>query len=1473
MKTVPYPSHTTLVHLNKLLIGARILNPSEASVEFTLGMVGEMMGQSDQARHYFEQALLKDANFSLALLNIGNHHFKRNSYAVAADFYERTIVSMRPNDYNLLQAHCNLGQTQRERGLLNSALESFNKVYEIIHANRLNECQVPISSSGELFAVSNLVTVQTMLCRWQHLELREHLMIEYLHSLSRKRLDIRALRGQDQYGVPLTTAVDPYTISLLRYGTHDADLTASRTVCVTLPSTFNVSDLRVIAGSGSPLRVGYLSVDWRNHPMGRLTARLVTSHNVSRVQAECFSYGPNDGSSVRQHVQSRAGRFHDLEKVRSPLDAAQRVSTESLDILVDLTTHTCSGRLEIAALKPAPIVIGYLGYAGSSGCAGFDYALADQVVAPPEQAHLAFSERVAYLPHSYQTNDMPMEIEPCTKGRAACRLERRLISVSSLPLHLQDGYDEARYYAESTQWVCSFNANKKMEPVSFAVWMSVLARVPSAVLVLLDVTPDTKVEIVQAAAYHGVSARRVLFAEKQAWYAHLHRSAACDLVLDTFVYGSHTTASDMLWMHVPVLTLASFGADRMPSRVAGSLIQSLRTPSAEFSSFAEEQWHSDIIGLLVVSTVKMYEETAVRLLLHISGVTALHDALGHRIMRSPTFDARTRQSEIESMYQTVFEVVQLTRDLKLSSLPHIVQLPSASSDDKAASSMRSEGEQSFLRQIALLKGDSRGEIDSRVRKISDLDFSVALKQLVGCLGPETLSLQSWGGVVAVSARLLTGVPSRVRETEWLQTLIRNVTISSTIVVEENGIESTSVQPVAHAAFLSQSALSAESLQADIRAIHTSTVDNSDHQKSELGSLLRRYLEMDGPAALAIFVHALQSLSVEVGDCGVAQSLVDVIRPLLFSVTTYPDVLARRRSQDSEVSDILTMHSEVVTATHDATSSLEMAAIAFTVDWASLDEQKIEVLLANVFLSKLLPTRRQQLFDQVQYSFMPLDSTLNVDTLATLLVTHAVCLNQARLSSDLVGLQYVMTTLSTLRLRSSSIEQLSNAGVALMDLGCSEIGHLMASVASLKLHQRRFVPFVESIETATVRTVAIFCEEYGQSWWPGWGPSAIAEPGRGMGGSEEAVFYLAMELARLGYEVVIFADIPQTDVGVVSHQQGGGTGSVRWLHCSNFDVRVAHDVFIAWRYSASLLVGAASKMSYLWLHDLVSGQILPPSLFSVCRGMLVQSEFHKQYMTDTFVSSHIDTFTTTEMNTQLRELLLTNIFVTPNGVVSSEMEASFLPKNDNNVFVFGSAPNRGLDLVLQSWAAIKAQLPHATLEVYYGFTAAVEGHMRSALGAHGYRLWVDNMHVMLKQDGVRYYGAVDHARLTEAYQRAGFLLYPTTFQETGCITALRAMAGGAIPVTSRLKESVLFALTRGFDLGPDQHLDLRTASDHEKLHTWLREEWVEAVVRASRMDADKLTALRERMVAAIRQRSTWRNTAEGLDALFRQHLAL
>jgi glycosyltransferase involved in cell wall biosynthesis len=98
-----------------------------------------------------------------------------------------------------------------------------------------------------------------------------------------------------------------------------------------------------------------------------------------------------------------------------------------------------------------------------------------------------------------------------------------------------------------------------------------------------------------------------------------------------------------------------------------------------------------------------------------------------------------------------------------------------------------------------------------------------------------------------------------------------------------------------------------------------------------------------------------------------------------------------------------------------------------------------------------------------------------------------------------------------------------------------------------------------------------------------------------------------------------------------------------------------------------------------------------------------------------------------------------------------------------------------------------------LRVYYGITDSLRTQMTKMWGRVTYQRWEERVQELLMAPGVQYVGAVDHPALRTAYCNASFLLYPTTYAETGCITVVKAMASGAVPITSRFKGCVMLLL--------------------------------------------------------------------------------
>jgi predicted O-linked N-acetylglucosamine transferase (SPINDLY family) len=279
--------------------------------------------------------------------------------------------------------------------------------------------------------------------------------------------------------------------------------------------------------NGERVRVGYLSMDYRDNALAHLARRLFALHDRSRFEAIALSFGPDDDSPWRAEIERTAERFVDLEKLAT-VEAARRIRALELDLLVDFAGFAGNARPEIVALRPAPLQALWL-YPATGGGVFHDLLLADATIAPAgEEPH--FGERLVRLPHTFQLTDPDPPIARRTPSRAECGLP-------------------------ATGFVfCAFNQYAKIEPTIFALWMRLLARVPGSALWLQALIPAGRENLKRHAAAHGIDPARLVFAPLAKKPEHLARHAHADLFLDTRYCNAHTTASDALAMGVPLVT-------------------------------------------------------------------------------------------------------------------------------------------------------------------------------------------------------------------------------------------------------------------------------------------------------------------------------------------------------------------------------------------------------------------------------------------------------------------------------------------------------------------------------------------------------------------------------------------------------------------------------------------------------------------------------------------------------------------------------------------------------------------------------------------------------------------------------------------------------------------------------------------------------------------------------------------------------
>jgi predicted O-linked N-acetylglucosamine transferase (SPINDLY family) len=296
------------------------------------------------------------------------------------------------------------------------------------------------------------------------------------------------------------------------------------------------------------LRIGYVSSDLRHHAVGYLMVNFFEEHD--RKEFEVFAYytGIKADDPIQARIKASVDHWRDIRGV-SDDDAAAQIAQDGIDILVDVNGHTRDARIGVFARRPAPIQVNWLGYPGTMGSSFHHYIVADDWTIP-DYAEDWYSERVVRLP-CYQPND------------------RKRIVDETVPMRADFGLPDDAFV------FCCFNASHKFTRFSFDRWMEIMKATENSVLWLLDYSPETNQRLREQAEARGVAGTRLVFAPKLPNARHLARYPLADLFLDSVPYGAHTTASDALWMAVPVLT---WSGRCFASRVCGSLLRSAGLP-------------------------------------------------------------------------------------------------------------------------------------------------------------------------------------------------------------------------------------------------------------------------------------------------------------------------------------------------------------------------------------------------------------------------------------------------------------------------------------------------------------------------------------------------------------------------------------------------------------------------------------------------------------------------------------------------------------------------------------------------------------------------------------------------------------------------------------------------------------------------------------------------------------------------------
>ena len=360
------------------------------------------------------------------------------------------------------------------------------------------------------------------------------------------------------------------------------------------------------------IRLAYVSSDFREHPIAYLMAGMFEHHDRSRFEVTGISLGAEQERGIRQRLQGAFDHFIDV-RTKSDQEIAMLLREREIDIAVDLVGFLENARTLVFARRTAPIQVNYIGFPGTLGADYFDYIIADPTVLPPE--HVAFyTEKVAWLPDTYLPTDATRALAEVTPTRGELGLPER-------------GFV-----------FCSFNNSYKFNEAMFDVWMRLLREVEGSVLWLRAYNATATRNLRAEAERRGVAPERLIFAPRAPLAAdHLARQRQADLFLDTLPYNAHTTATEALWVGLPVLTCLG---STFAGRVAGGVNRAVGMPELVTTSLAE------------------YEALALKIATDPALCAELKQKLARNRQTHPLFDTARFTRHLEEAYTTMVDILR-----------------------------------------------------------------------------------------------------------------------------------------------------------------------------------------------------------------------------------------------------------------------------------------------------------------------------------------------------------------------------------------------------------------------------------------------------------------------------------------------------------------------------------------------------------------------------------------------------------------------------------------------------------------------------------------------------------------------------------------------------------------------------------------------------------------------------------------------
>jgi protein O-GlcNAc transferase len=576
------------------------IKPDHTDAYYNMGIAQNEKGDLEAAIASFKMTLKIKPDHADAYYNMGNALKDKGYLEAAIDCYKMTLKIMPDSS----DAYFKIGIALNKKGDFEAALDSYKMALKIKpdHTDAYYNMGIALKRKGDFEAALDSYQKALKIKPFYAPALSQtHYLATIMSDWAlakalEKNLSSDQLEGNlSVYG--LLSLEDNPTMHLKR---------ATKLV----KSKYNYLPLFHIRPpiKSNRIKVGYFSSYFRQHPVTMLSVNMLEYSDKEKFETFAFHYGPNIQDDYRLRIGSAFDHFIDVSDMLDK-EIADLALKKEIDIAIEFNGFMKDERIGILAHHPAPIQINYLAYPGTMGANFHDYIVADETLIPEDQKS-NYSENIIYLPNCYMPQDRTRQIS----DKSITRQEYNL--------------------PEDSFVFCCFNNSFKITPKEFDIWMRLLSKIDGSVLWLLKANKSSEVNLKTEAKKRGIEPNRLIFADKMPVEEHLARQKLADLFLDTFNFNAHTTASDALWVGLPVLTKIGKG---FAARVASSLLTSLEVPE------------------LITTSEKEYEALALSLAMNPEKLSLIKKKLADKRTSAPLFDTETYTKNLEKAYTQVYE--------------------------------------------------------------------------------------------------------------------------------------------------------------------------------------------------------------------------------------------------------------------------------------------------------------------------------------------------------------------------------------------------------------------------------------------------------------------------------------------------------------------------------------------------------------------------------------------------------------------------------------------------------------------------------------------------------------------------------------------------------------------------------------------------------------------------------------------------